>query len=169
MGYRFLNAYNLKITGMKNTYCPLWLSLTLLLGTTLFGFTPAPAPAEFAVIINGGNPVSSLTASEVKLYYLRKLKKRWPGINKNIRPVDRKTPAPEQEAFYSRVLDMSAVDVEKYFTNKQLQSAERPPDRFSVDADIISFVATEPGAIGYVNLKSLTPDAREKVKIVLQF
>ena len=153
---------------MKNILS-LWLSLILLLSITLFAFTSAPAPAEYAVIIHPDNPAGTLTTSEVKLYYLRKLKKRWPGINKNIRPADRKTSAPEQEAFYSRVLDMSAMDVEKYFTNKQLQSAERPPDKFSSDAEVIGFVATEPGAIGYVNLKSLTPDAREKVKVVLQF
>lgn len=153
---------------MKNIHS-LWLSLVLLLSITLFAFTSAPAPAEFAVIVNAGNPVGNLTASEVKLYYLRKLKKRWPGINKNIRPADRKTPVPEQEAFYAHVLDMSAVDVEKYFTNKQLQSAERPPDKFSTDTDVIGFVTTEPGAIGYVSLKSLTPDVKEKVKVVLQF
>jgi ABC-type phosphate transport system substrate-binding protein len=129
----------------------------------------APPAEAFAVIVNQENPIKTLTTSEVKLYFLRKLKKRWTEINKNIRPVDRKAACPERDAFYSMVLDMTATDVEKYFTNKQLQNAERPPDKFSSDAEVINFVSTEAGAIGYVNLKSLSAEAREKVHVVLQF
>jgi len=142
-----------------------------LLAICLFLFVNAGTPPaeEFAVIVNAENPVKTLTASEVKLYFLRKLKKRWTEINKNIRPVDRKTACAERDAFYSKVLSMTAVDVEKYFTNKQLQNAERPPDKFSSDAEVINFVSTELGAIGYVNLKSLSTDDKSKVHIVLEF
>ena len=141
--------------------------LIILLCSSFIALKPAPSTEEFAVIINKENTINVLTPSEVKLYYLRKLKKRWTEINKNIRPVDRKNSCPEQNAFYGKILSMSAIEVEKYFVNKQLQSAERPPDKFLTDAEVINFVASEPGAIGYVNLKSLGGD--NKVKVVLQF
>jgi ABC-type phosphate transport system substrate-binding protein len=143
--------------------------ITLAVSFLLMASHPAPLQGEYAVIINAANPINTLTVSETKLYYLRKLKKRWVELNKNIRPADRKHSCPEQEVFYRKVLEMSALDVEKYFTNKQLQSAERPPDKFASDADMINFVALEAGAIGYVNLKSLTPEVKEKVKVVLEF
>ena len=127
----------------------------------------APAAPELAIIVNKENTVEKLTAGEVKLYWLRKIKKRWPELNKNIKPVDRKSGNPEQEAFYSKVLGMSASDVETYFSQKQYESAEKPQDKFASDAAIIDFVAEEAGAIGFVNVSSLTADAKSKVKVVL--
>jgi ABC-type phosphate transport system substrate-binding protein len=130
-------------------------------------YTTKNTAAEIIVIVNKENPVESLTASEAKLYYLRKLKKRWPVINKNILPADRKKKCPEQDYFYSKVLGMSATDVEQYFVNRQLQNAERPQDKFLTEAEIINFVASEPGAIGYVSANALTPELKSRVKVVL--
>jgi len=127
----------------------------------------APAGPELAIIINKENPVEKLTTGEVKLYWLRKIKKRWPDLNKNIKPVDRKTKNADQDAFYAKVLGMSASDVETYFNAKQYESGEKPQDKFASDAAIIDFIAEEPGAIGFVNIASLTPEAKARVKVVL--
>lgn len=145
---------------MKTTFI-----LAALLFMTLTAF--APAGTEVAIIINKENPVEKLTAGEAKLYWLRKIKKRWPELNKNIKPVDRKTKNAEQDAFYAKVLGMSAADVETYFNAKQYESGEKPQDKFSSDAEIIAFVGEEAGAIGFVNVASLTPEAKAKVKVVL--
>lgn len=145
---------------MKTTFI-----LAVLLFVTLTAF--APAATELAIIINKENPVEKLTAGEVKLYWLRKIKKRWPELNKNIKPVDRKTKNAEQDAFYAKVLGMSAADVETYFNAKQYESGEKPQDKFPSDAAIIDFVGEEAGAIGFVNVASLTPEAKAKVKVVL--
>ncbi|GAB1445690.1 hypothetical protein MASR2M41_14050 [Flammeovirgaceae bacterium] len=127
----------------------------------------APAASEIAVIVNNENTVDKLTPGEVKLYWLRKIKKRWPDINKNIKPADRKSKCSEQDTFYESVLGMSANDVETYFTQKQYENAEKPQDKFSSDDSIIDFVAGEPGAIGFVNVSSLSAAAKSKVKVVL--
>jgi ABC-type phosphate transport system substrate-binding protein len=131
----------------------------------IFGFKPAGT--EIAIIVNKENPIANLSNSEAKLYWLRKIKKRWPELNKNIKPVDRKGKCAEQDAYYSKVLGMSASDVENYFTQKQYESAEKPQDKFANDAAIIDFVAGEPGAIGFVNVASLNAEAKSKVKVVL--
>jgi ABC-type phosphate transport system substrate-binding protein len=120
---------------------------------------------SIAVIVNKANPVSELSASEVKLYYLRRIKKRWPVINKNIRPADQKKQCEERSAFYS-LLGLSDFEVEQYFVTKQLQNAERPPDKFSTEAELIRFVEDEIGAIGYIRASSVTPEVLERVKVV---
>jgi hypothetical protein len=130
----------------------------------LTAFAPAP---EIAVILNKENTIEKLSIGEAKLYWLRKIKKRWPDINKNIKPVDRKSGNPEQDAFYSKVLGMSAADVETYFSQRQYEAAEKPQDKFSTDAAIIDFVSEEAGAIGFVNTASLSAEAKAKVKVVL--
>lgn len=127
----------------------------------------APAASEIAIIVSKDNTVDKLTAGEVKLYWLRKIKKRWPDINKNIKPVDRKSKCAEQETFYDVVLGMSSADVETYFTQKQYENAEKPQDKLASDAAIIDFVADEAGAIGFVSTSSLTAEAKAKVKVVL--
>jgi ABC-type phosphate transport system substrate-binding protein len=121
---------------------------------------------SISIIVHKDNPVATLTAGEVKLYWLRKIKKRWPEINKNIRPTDRKSTCAEQESFYKKVLNMSASDVENYFTQKQYENAEKPQDKFINDASIIDFVSEEMGAIGYVNTASLNAELKNKVKVV---
>lgn len=130
----------------------------------LSAFAPA---TEIAIIVNKENTIDKLTVGEVKLYWLRKIKKRWPDLNKNIKPVDRKTSNPEQDAFYGKVLGMSATDVETYFSQRQYEAAEKPQDKFNSDSAIIDFVAEEAGAIGFVNSASLTAEAKAKVKVVL--
>jgi ABC-type phosphate transport system substrate-binding protein len=130
-----------------------------------FYFKPNVAFEKIVVIVHKDNPIPALTASEVKLYYLRRIKKRWPEIEKNIRPADRKKKCGERDAFYS-IIGLSDTQIEQYFVNKQLQNAERPPDKFGTDAEMITFVAEEIGAIGYIKASSVTPEVLEKVKIV---
>jgi hypothetical protein len=122
--------------------------------------------SDLVIIVNKENTVSTLSESEVKLYWMRKIKKRWPDINKNIRPADFKSKNVAQTAFYSKVLGLTANDVETYFTQKQYDSAEKPQDKFSSESDLISFVGTEIGAIGFVSAGSLSDADRARVKVV---
>lgn len=122
--------------------------------------------SDILIIVNKENTVGNLSASEVKLYWLRKIKKRWPEINKNIRPADYKSKNSAQTIFYSKVLGMSSTDVETYFTQKQYESAEKPQDKFSSESELINFVANEIGAIGFVSAGSLSASDREKVSVI---
>lgn len=133
----------------------------------LSAFNTAPAKDSIIVIINNDNPITRLTTSEAKLYYLRKLKSRWPGINKNIRPVDRKTKCAERNAFYESILKMEDKAVDSYFAKRQFQNAERAPEKMTSDSEVIDYVSAEIGAIGYIKSSSLTAEAKLKVKVVL--
>jgi len=85
----------------------------LAIGAFVFSSSLEVPPAgDFVVIVNKENPISALTAGEAKLYFTRKLKSRWPGINKNIRPATRKNKCPERDAFYGTILKMKDAEVE---------------------------------------------------------
>jgi ABC-type phosphate transport system substrate-binding protein len=142
------------------------IALILFVSTILFpAFTPVQD--SIVVIVNNENPIATLTASEAKLFYLRKLKSRWPGINKNIRPVDRKTKCAERSTFYESILKMDDKSVESYFAERQFQNAERAPEKMNSDSEVVDYVASEIGAIGYIKASSLTGDVKSKVKVVL--
>jgi ABC-type phosphate transport system substrate-binding protein len=134
-------------------------------GLLSFDFEPRVAAEKIVIIVHKDNPVVSLSASEVKLYYLRRIKKRWPVIDKNIRPVDRKKKCDERDAFYA-IIGLNESQIEQYFVNKQLQNAERPPDKFATESEMIAFVAEEVGAIGYIKASSVSPEILAKVKVV---
>jgi ABC-type phosphate transport system substrate-binding protein len=124
-----------------------------------------PAPGDFAVIVNKDNPIASLSAGEAKLYFLRKLKNRWPGINKNIRPATRKAKCAERDAFYATILKMTETEVETYFAEREFQKAEKKPEKVGSDAEMVAYVEQELGAIGFVRATSVTAG----VKVVLTF
>ncbi len=146
--------------------------ITLLSGIIICFKTNVPEHTSVAVIISNDNPIAfkdnpSLSAGEVKAYYLRKIKKRWPETNQNILPADRLKTCPEQKLFYSKILNMNANDVDTYFIEKHYESGEELPHKFVSDKEIVDFVGDEIGAIGYVNVNSLSSEAKAKVKTVL--
>ena len=119
-----------------------------------------------SIIVNVNNTTAEMSKSEVKLTYLRKIKKRWSGINKNIIPVDRKDLCESKKIFLSKLLNMTEQDMNRYFTEREYMNAEMPPVVLSSDAEIIEYVANNIGAIGYVHSGSLNAENRVKVKVV---
>jgi ABC-type phosphate transport system substrate-binding protein len=121
--------------------------------------------SELCVIVNAGNPVTSMTASQVKLTYLRKINRRWKELNKNIVPVDSKTGSELRSKFLKSTLQMTSDEMTRFFTEREYQNAEAPPVKLGGDDEIIAFVENNNGAIAYVSKNSIK--AGSKVKVVL--
>lgn len=146
----------------------IWLlAFLLFVGSTGFKWVSNPMDGGMAVIINSENPVSTMTASQVKLTYLRKINKRWKEINKNIVPIDRKANNDVRKAFLQNILDMTSDEMSRFFTEREYQNAEAPPLKFGTDDEIIDYVGDNIGAIAYVSKSSVKPGS--KVKVVLDF
>jgi hypothetical protein len=90
---------------------------------------------DLVIIINAANPVVTMTASQVKLTYLRKINKRWKELNKNIVPIDRKSDNEIRKSFMKDVLQMSSDVMSRYFTESEYLNAEAPPIKLSRDDD----------------------------------
>ena len=121
---------------------------------------------NLVIIVNNENPIGDMSVGQVKLYYLRKIKKRWPELNASIKPVERKGNAGTKSTFLGNVLKMSDTEAARYFKQRQFANAEAPPVILSSDSEIINFVKDNPGAIGYIS-KSAYDAVGRKVKVVL--
>ena len=143
----------------------IYINLVLIVGIFVaFSSTSIAQDEQIIVIVNKDNPIKELTAEQVKQYYLRKINKRWPEINKSIKLV-RHAHNGIQESFNSKILDMSSENVSQYFTQRQFANAETPPVDKATDSAVILYVSTNIGAIGYVR-KSSASAAEGMTKIV---
>lgn len=121
---------------------------------------------DFVIIVNGANPVTSLTVTQVKLTYLRKINRRWEGLNKNILPVDRKVDCDVKRFFLKTVLQMTNDELNRYFTEREYQNAEPPPAKLVSDDEVLNYVSNNVGAIGYVKKSAVS--SKYNVKTVLE-
>ena len=144
---------------MKNIYKLVGLAI---MAICLMSMSPN-ASQEFVVIVNEANPVQNMTASQVKIIYLRKINKRWKEINKNIVPVDRKGDPDVRKTFLKDILDLTSDDFSRYFTEREYQNAEPPPIKVASDIEAIEYVESNVGAIAYVSKASIVS---AKVKVV---
>ncbi len=128
---------------------------------------PEVAESDIAIIVNASNPVNTMGPEYVKNFWLRRFVRRWKENNKGILPVDRRLRCAEQEIFYTHVLGMPIKSVESYLAARQYQNGDNPPEKFNSDAEIINYVGTEAGAIGYVSASSINENDKN-IKIVLR-
>ena len=69
-----------------------------------------------------------------------------------------------RKSFSSDVLQQGLVEVQVYWQRKMASGVTPPPVKTS-DEEIVSFVASTPGAIGYVSSSTPLPDSVERSQI----
>jgi ABC-type phosphate transport system substrate-binding protein len=137
------------------------LAATLVL-IALAGPRPAAAADSFKVIVNArmtGRTVSRETLTQV---YLGKAD-RW-GDGKPITAVDLSTTSPVRASFSQTVLGMSVISVRMYWT-RTIVGDHFPPMVRSTDEDVIAFVSSRTGAVGYVSADAVLPDTVHTVVV----
>jgi ABC-type phosphate transport system substrate-binding protein len=123
---------------------------------------PMAAAEELVVIVNPANPLASMDAKAVKAHYLKSLP-TWSNGEK-IRPVDLESP--DRAAFLSKVLGLTATDLERFWIEKQYAGGDNPPTKAPDEASVIKLVKAFKGGIGFVS-KAAAAAAAADVKIVL--
>ncbi len=112
-------------------------------------FLPGVATAaDFQVIVSSSNPVSSLDREEVERIFLKK-KTRW-ADGKEIVPVDLTARSEVRAAFCRDILRRKMSVVESFWYQQVFSGQGVPPPVKASDAEVVAFVAANPGAIGYV-------------------
>ena len=104
-----------------------------------------PALAEDLYVIS--NPGIKLTAEDVREIFLGE--KQFAGSVK-IAPADNSA---AQEAFLAKVMKMDTAKYNTSWTKKAFRDGLIPPATKSGDADVINFVKSTPGGVGYVTTK----------------
>src|SRR5262245_30492876 len=122
-----------------------WLAAAL----ALAALSPAIAePAAFRVIVNAANPAAKLDQQYVADASLKK-RTRWADA-RAIQPVDLGQKTSARGAFSHDILGRDVVSVRRYWAQQVFSGRGVPPPELANDSEVVKFVATHGGAIGYV-------------------
>ena len=127
---------------------PLRLATFAMLGLAALGRASAAAPADFVVVVNAGNPATGLSVAELSQMFLQKTP-RWPSGEK-VMAVDLTEDSPAREAFSKAILDRPTSAVKAYWQKMIFSGRDVPPPEKTSSADVLAFVRSNPGGIGYV-------------------
>lgn len=129
-----------------------FVALTIVAGL-MGGVAPTPSEAQegegFVVIVNQSNTVGSMPAKDVSKLFLKK-RTKWPAGGK-VLPVDQPEISPVRDAFSRSVLNKTPKEVENYWMSVVFSGRASSPAQKKTDSDVITYVRTHPGAIGYVS------------------
>jgi len=123
----------------------------------------ASADARFRVIVHRevkGNQIPRATLSSIFL----KQAARW-GDGSVAQPVDQSVQSSVRKSFSSDVLQQGMVAVQVYW-QRRMASGVTPPPVKTTDEEIVAFVASTPGAIGYVTSGAQLPGSVREVAVV---
>lgn len=145
---------------------PRLLTITTLLWACLVGglTTSATAHAELAVIVHASNPLKTLTKDEVRQIFLGRMR-LFPGTRTNVDPVDQDTSTPGFVYFYQAVANLTPTALQRLRAMYLFSGKGLLPRMQASEADIVAFVASNPGAIGYVHTEQLTPGVKSVLLI----
>jgi ABC-type phosphate transport system substrate-binding protein len=105
-------------------------------------------PSTVRVIVNAKNHVTRLDRRFVSEAFLKK-RTHW-DEDLAIQPVDLGQRSAERDKFSRDVLERDVASVRRYWAQQVFSGRGVPPPEVSNDADVVKYVASHPGGIGYV-------------------
>ena len=121
----------------------------------VFAFFPAFLSADngrFKVIVNMDNSVNSLTKKQISRYFLKKTTKWSDGSQ--VFPVDLRKNSEIRENFTQIVHGKSVSSINSYWQRLIYSGANSPTPVKKTEEDIINYVKSKPGAIGYISAEA---------------
>ncbi len=138
---------------MKNIYAIL-IFLIITIGTCF--------SQNYKVIVNSKNPVSSINKKELSQIFYKK-KKKWDN-GQIIVPIDLIASSPVRAEFSATIHGKSVAAIRNYWQQAAFTGAGIAPVEKSSDDEVIAYVKSHPGAIGYIS--GNTKDADIKIVII---
>jgi ABC-type phosphate transport system substrate-binding protein len=126
------------------------LFVILVVGAALGGCGDAAANSDsLRVIVNAKNPATKVSKQFVADAFLKK-RTRWGG-DSPIKPVDLGQKHSVRSRFSRSLLDRDVAAVRRYWAQLVFSGRGVPPPEVTDEEEVISYVANNPGAIGYVS------------------
>jgi ABC-type phosphate transport system substrate-binding protein len=123
------------------------------LAATVMLAAPAVVRAQdFKVVVNSGNAVDALSADEASKIFLKQSAKFANGTA--AAPVDQKGAA--RASFTKAVHGKAVAAIDTYWQQQIFSGKEVPPPTKASDDEVIAFVKSNPGGIGYVSAGAAT-------------
>jgi ABC-type phosphate transport system substrate-binding protein len=114
----------------------------------LTGAAPAGAQ-QYRVIVNAANPTTALTKVDLARVYLKKMSSWKNGAAVTV--VDLGPKSPVRAEFSVSVLGRDVPTMKNYWQQSLFSGRGVPPIEQPSEAQVVAFVAANPGAIGYVS------------------
>jgi ABC-type phosphate transport system substrate-binding protein len=120
----------------------------------LFSIQRAHA-AEVKVVVHGTNALDTITKAKVADLFLKRVT-RWED-GRAVTPVDQSEKSAVRTAFTKDLLGKEVVWVKSYWQKMIFSGRATPPAELSTDTQVLDFVRTNAGAIGYVSESTAIP------------
>jgi len=120
----------------------------LFLHAALIGAADRRAATHVVVVVNAANPVHTLTRERLSMIFLRQVE-AWDD-GPEILPVDQIDKSPARAAFARDVHRRSVGALKRYWQERIFSGNDSPPPERVTDSDVLTYVRSNPGAIGYV-------------------
>ncbi len=117
-------------------------------------FISCSAFAEDVIIVNKTNPINDISSVQLKQIYNGRIKFWDNGIK--IIPVDQADQNKPASRFANVILGVDLETKRRFWMQKLYAGAGSPPRQETNCDRVISIVASEPGAIGYVKKEDVT-------------
>ncbi len=121
------------------------------------------AAAAFRVIVHPDVKGNQIPRSVLGAIFLKQALK-W-GDGRAVVPVDQSVQSAVRRQFSSDVLKQGIVEVQVYWQRK-ITAGQVPPPVKTSDEEVVAFVASTPGAIGYVSSSTTLPATVREVSVV---
>jgi ABC-type phosphate transport system substrate-binding protein len=122
----------------------------------------AAAPPRVRVIVHPNVKGSQIPRATLTSIFLRQAKK-W-GDGTTVVPVDQSIRSDVRSQFSNALLGQTVMDVQIYWQRRMPTGLLPPPVKTS-DDDVITFVSSTPGAIGYVSLDANVPESVKSIEV----
>ena len=132
--------------------------LTVVLVLALLLVSSAALAADYVLITNKANPVTILSASDVKNYYLGK-QTSWSDGSRVV--VYIQGDSPTSESFLKEVVRKTPQQYATYWKKSLFTGTGLPPTAFESDAEMKQAVAAQPGAVGYISALALDDSVKK--------
>lgn len=105
--------------------------------------------ANFRVVVNAANPVTTISRDELSRLFLKKVT-TW-SSGRPVMLVDQAETSPVRREFTKAVHRKEVSSIKNYWQTMIFAGRAVPPSEKPSDADVIAFVGANPNAIGYVS------------------
>lgn len=138
------------------------LSVLVLTGLSLAGLVPVHAAAPFRVIVHHEVKGEKISRGTLTSIFLKRAPKWTDGSA--ISPVDQSVRSDVRRSFSGDVLLQAVAEVQIYWQRRMSQGVVPPPVK-ATDQDVVAFVASTPGAIGYVSVVTPLPESVKAIEL----
>lgn len=141
---------------MTRTFFGLALTLLALLAAE-------PASAQFQVVVHAGADVSEISSDDLSRIFQKKSRSLPDGTDAV--PVELEPASSVRAAFSDAVHGRGVSAIEAYWQQQIFSGRDVPPETFASDAALLEYVASTPGAIGYVSSGASLPSGVKAVAV----